>query len=189
MSQCVKFFHLVRSPQTKQSFPCGLAAKYKMDLKNNGGFSLAELLVAISIMAILAAVGFSNYTGFRNKHSVEAEIEKLTAVIRETMGLSRSQADGSQWGVHFANPTGAGNDFYEIWKGGSYASSTVTQKMSLSNSVRFTDPADNSTKDAIFGKATGLPSVSSTIVIESLTGGGTGTINIDTSGRVDYTLN
>lgn len=153
------------------------------------GFSLAELLVAIAIMAILAAVSFSNYAGFRNKHSVEAEVMKLTAAIREAMELSRSQADSSQWGVHFANPTGDSNDFYEIWKGGSYASGTVTQKANLSDRARFTDPADNSTKDVIFGKATGLPTASSSVVVESLTGGGTGTINIDTSGRVDYTLN
>ena len=160
-----------------------------MDLKNNGGFSLAELLVAIAIMAILATISFSNYAGFRNKHSVEAEIAKLTAIIREAMELSRSQADNSQWGVHLANPTGVGNDFYEIWKGGSYASGTVTQKVNLSNSVRFADPADNLTKDVIFGKATGLPTASSSVIVESLTGGGTGTINIDTSGRVDYTFN
>lgn len=153
------------------------------------GFSLAELLVAMAIMAILAAVGFSNYAGFKNKQSVEAEVAKITATVRETMELSRSQADSSQWGIHFANPAGAENDFYETWKGSAYASSTVTKKINLSANVRFTDPADGATKDVIFGKATGLIAASSSIVVESLTGGGTGWVNIDTSGRVDYTLN
>ncbi len=160
-----------------------------MQLKKDRGFSLVELLVAIAIMAILATVGFSSYAGFKNKQSVEAEVTKLTATIREAMELSRSQADGSQWGVHFANPTGTGNDFYEIWKGTSYASSTVTSRVNLTTNVRFTDPADGSTKDVSFGKSTGLITASSSVVIESLTSGGTGRVNIDTSGRVDYTLN
>ncbi len=145
--------------------------------------------MAIAIMGILATIGFSNYAGFKNKQSVEAEVAKLTATVREAMELSRSQADSSQWGVHLANPTGTENDFYEIWKGSAYASSTVTKRINLSANVRFTDPADGTTKDLIFGKATGLITASSSVVVESLTGGGTGTINIDTSGRVDYTLN
>ena len=157
-------------------------------MNNKKGFSLAELLVAITIMAILATIGFSSYAGFKNKQSVEAEVMKLTATTREAMEKSKSQADGSQWGMHFANPTGAGNDFYEIWKGASYASSTVNSRLNLSASVGFTDPANGATKDIIFAKATGLPTAALTIVVQSLTGGGTGTINIDTSGRVDYTL-
>lgn len=158
-------------------------------MNDEAGFSLAELLVVMAIMAILATIGFSSYAGFKNKQSVEAEVAKLTATVREAMELSRSQADSGPWGVHIANPAGAENDFYEIWRGDLYVSGTVTSRLNLSATNGFTDPADGAAKDVIFARATGLPTASTTIVIHSSSGGGTGTINIDTSGRVDYTLN
>ena len=146
-------------------------------------------MVVVAIMAILAGVGFASYAGFKNKQSVEAEVTKIRATIREVMELSKSQADGSGWGIRFWNPTGSGNDYYETWKGAAYASGTVTRRMNLTTNARFTDPADGASKDIIFQKATGLLAASSSVTVESLSGGGTGTINIDTSGRVDYTLN
>lgn len=152
------------------------------------GFTLAELLVVIAIMSILAAIGFASYAGFKNKQAVEAEVTEIQATLREVMELSKSQADGSGWGIRFWNPTGTGNDYYEIWKGSAYSSSTVIRRMNVAANVRFNDPADGSSKDIVFQKATGLLAASSSVVVESLTGGGTGTINIDTSGRVDYTL-
>lgn len=153
------------------------------------GFTLIELLIVAGIMLILAAVVFSNYTELREKRTLETEANKLTARVREVMERSRSQADGSQWGVHLANPSGDGNDFYEIWKGSSYASSTITEKIPFETSLKFSDPADGSSKDVIFSKATGLPTMSSTIVIQSLGGGGTATININSVGRIDYIFN
>jgi|SRR3989304_7452899 len=153
------------------------------------GFTLIELLVVAGIMLILAAVVFSNYTELKEKRTLETEANKLIARAREVMERSRSQADGEQWGVHLANPSGDGNDFYEIWKGSSYASSTITEKIPFESSLKFSNPADNSSKDVIFMKATGLPTMSSTIVIQSLSGGGTATINIDPIGRIDYSFN
>lgn len=148
-----------------------------------------ELLIVIGIMSILAAIGFASYAGFKNRQTVETDAEKIMAILRETMELGRSQADGNQWGLHLDNPTGNGNDFYEIWKGSSYASGTVTQRINLSGNSRFNDPAEGVNKNIIFQKATGLPTASSSVVIESLSGGGSATINIDSTGRVDYTLN
>ncbi|MBI2595096.1 MAG: prepilin-type N-terminal cleavage/methylation domain-containing protein, partial [Candidatus Colwellbacteria bacterium] len=152
------------------------------------GFTLIELLVVAGIMLILAAIGFSNYAEFKDRKTLEAETNKLVAITREAMERSKSQADGEQWAVHFANPSGSGNDFYEVWKGASYASSTITGKILLESSLKFTDPAENSTKDVIFAKATGLPAASSTIVIETLNGKRRATINIDVTGRVDYSI-
>lgn len=152
------------------------------------GFSLVELLLTMAIMSILAAVAFASYAGFKNKQSVEAEVMEIKAIIRETMELAKSQADGSGWGIRFTNPTGTDNDYYEIWKGTSYASGTVTRRMNLGSNMQFTDPANGAVKDFIFQKATGLLAASSSVTVQSLTGGGAGTVNIDTSGRADYTL-
>lgn len=113
----------------------------------------------------------------------------MVADIRETMGRSRTQESGNQWGVHFDNPTGAGNDFYQIWYGASYAGGTIAERVNLSPGLNFTDPAAGASKDAVFSKTTGLPTVSSTIVIQSSATSASGTIQIDTQGQVSYSIN
>ncbi len=160
-----------------------------MCLKKEEGFTLIELLIVAGIMLILAAIGLSNYAEIKDRRTLEAETDKLVAITREAMERSKSQAEGEQWAIHLANPSGDGNDFYEIWKGVSYASSTITDKISLEGSLKFTSPADGATGDVIFLKATGLPTASSTIVIKTLSEGRTATININSIGRVDYSFN
>ncbi len=155
----------------------------------NRGVTLVELLVALGIISILAGVGMANYFGSKNKKVLESGTLQIVAGLRETMERSKSQADDSQWGMHFENPLGSANDFYQIWKGVSYASGTIVSRAPLHESLQFTSPPANSSTDVIFSKATGLPQATSTIVIDSTSGGGTVTVNIDPSGRIDYTTN
>lgn len=155
---------------------------------SNGGFTLVELIVTVSVVAILAVIGVANYVGLRNREVLESQIDEIVADMRWTAARSRAQEGGNQWGIRFTNPAGDNNDFYEIWSGTSYTSGTVYKRVSLPSGLRFTDPAASSTKDTIFSKATGLPTATSTIVVQSVSTGGSGTISLDAQGQVDYTM-
>jgi hypothetical protein len=91
--------------------------------------------------------------------------------------------------MHFENPVGADNDFYQVWRGASYASGTIISRFPLEKTISYTNPASGSSKDVIFAKATGLPTASSTIGLQTASGGNTATITIDSSGRIDYVTN
>lgn len=156
---------------------------------NNRGFTLIELLVVISIVAVLAGVVTVNFFGTRNRIVFESQVAKIAADLQSTRERSRVQEGGEQWGIHFENPAGAGSDFYDIWRGASYAAGTTTSHSVLSPGVEFTTPGPSSTLDVVFAKATGLPTASSTINIQSIQSNATATIKINTQGRVDYTLN
>lgn len=154
----------------------------------SAAFTLYELLIVIAITAALGAVGIANYFGIRNKNLLENRVGEIVADIRFAMTRARAQEENEQWNIRFTNPSGAGNDYYEMWRGTSYASGTIHARVQLPTTLRFTDPAASSTKDIAFSKATGLPTASSTIVVELTTSGNTGTINIDLQGRVEYSV-
>ena len=160
-----------------------------LPLRSVSGFTLIELLIVIAIVGVLVVAGMTNYFGTRNRIIFESQVVKIAADLQATRERSRVQEGGDQWGIHFENPAGAGNDFYDIWHGVSYAAGTTTSRSVFSSSVEFTAPGPGSTLDVVFAKATGLPTASFTIDIQSTQSSATATIKINTQGRVDYTLN
>jgi len=154
----------------------------------NRGFTLIELLMVIGIIGVLAGVTGSNYLGVRNRVAFENQVNKITADLRWTMSRSLAQESDDQWGIRFSNAT-SGADFYEIWHGANYESAIVVDYTNLHGSVAFSDPASGATKDIIFLKSTGLPLASSTLELYSLSGNSTGTVEVNTQGRIDFTLN
>lgn len=149
---------------------------------------MVEFLLALAIFIVLAAVGSANYASFRSRRLLEEQVDIVVADIRETISRSRTQESDSQWGIRFDNPAGNNNDYYQIWYGASYAGGTIVERANLSPGLNFTDPASAASEDVIFSKATGLPTASATIIIQSSSSSTSGTIQINTQGQVSYSF-
>ncbi len=159
----------------------------------NKAFTLIELIISIGILAILAGVGFINIINYRHRQDITSTTQEIVEVLRNAQNRSLSQeatstaGSGGRWGVYFNNPTGAGNDFYELFKGPSYASGTIVSKSVLASNIQFDIPASGSSSTIIFSPITGLPNARATVkisLISSLTVSSTITININ--GKIQY---
>lgn len=150
-------------------------------------FTLIELLIVISITAVLATVGAMNLISHRRERDVNFTIQEIITVLRNSQDRSIAQEEGSRWGVYFNNPTGDSNDFYELFKGVSYASGTVASKIALRSNIQFDTPSSNSSSTVIFTPITGLPDASATIKISLISAPTTSsTIIINTNGEIQY---
>ncbi|MDP3015144.1 MAG: prepilin-type N-terminal cleavage/methylation domain-containing protein [bacterium] len=151
------------------------------------GFTFIELLIVISITAILATVGAMNLIGYRQERDLNFAVQEIITVLRNSQDRSIAQEEGSRWGIYFNNPTGDSNDFYELFKGTSYAGGIVASKIALRSNIQFDTPTSNSSSTVIFAPITGLPSASITIKI-SLIGKPTSssTIIINTNGEISF---
>jgi len=159
----------------------------------NKAFTLIELIISIGILAILAGVGFINIVNYKHRQDLTSTTQEIIEVVRNAQNRSLSQeatstaGTGGRWGVYFENPTGSGNDFYELFKGSSYVGGTVVSKSVLPSNIQFDIPASGSTSTIIFSPVTGLPNAATTIkisLISSPTSSSTITVNIN--GKIQY---
>lgn len=163
------------------------------------GFTLVELLLVIGIIATLGVIGIPNYLGLRNRKRLDSAVERVVREINLGISRSRSQEDGAQWWIHFENPDGADNDFYLVCNG-TYsgvsgancgAEGGIQQsKVPLGVGLEFTGFTDiitgGTAKDTVFAKSTGLPTISTTVTINSTSEGASRIITVNGNGSVSY---
>lgn len=159
----------------------------------NKAFTLIELIISISILAILAGIGFINIVNYRQRQDLSFAGQEIIEVLRNAQNRSLSQeatstaGSGGRWGVYFENPTGAGNDFYDLFKGTSYAGGTVVSRMVLSSNIQFDIPTSGSTSTIIFSPVTGLPNASATIKISLISSPtSSSTITVGANGNIGF---
>ncbi len=150
------------------------------------GFTLIELLITIAITVAAATLGIMNLVSHRQERDLTLTTQEIATVIRNAQDRSIAQEEGSRWGVYFENPS-SGSDFYELFKGTTYATGTIVSKSVLRSNIQFDVPISNSSSTVIFSPITGLPDASSTIKI-SLIGKSTSssTITINSNGEITY---
>lgn len=150
------------------------------------GFTLVELLISLSIIAIVSVIGFTNLTGTREKMAVNLEVEKIATYLRSVRDRAISGEDDSSWGVRFVNNV-SGDDVYYSFKGLSFSSTSIVETRFLSKKTQLTIPAVGSTTDIIFIKGSGNVVATSTIRVQSRTNQSFfGDIQINSRGLINY---
>lgn len=65
------------------------------------GFTLVELLVSISIIMLLAAIGVPSYKIMKNSIALSGESEEIVSALRTAQNRAMTSQGGTVWGVHF----------------------------------------------------------------------------------------
>ena len=176
-------------PEKNTNKPLRISACYL----RTSAFTLIELIITIGILAILAGIGFINIVNYRQRQDLSFAGQEIIEVLRNAQNRSLSQeatstaGSGGRWGVYFENPTGAGNDFYDLFKGTSYAGGTVVSKSVLPSNTQFEEPANGSSSTIIFSPITGLPNASATIKISLISSPtSSSTITVGANGNIGF---
>mgnify|MGYP001612319785 CR=1 FL=1 len=72
-------------------------------LCQRSGFSLIEILVIISVMAVLITIGALDYNFFRQRLEIDTTANQIISVLRLARNLTMGSNNGLTYGVHFEN--------------------------------------------------------------------------------------
>ena len=156
------------------------------NVKCHNGFTLVELLITVTIVIVIAAIGSMNLLGYTQRQNLNFTAQEIISVLRNAQNSSISQEGSLRWGVDFENPA-SGSDFYDLFKGATYADGAVVARNTLHSGIQFDIPASGASSTIIFAPATGLPDASTTIRI-SLVSNSTvsSTITVNANGEIQF---
>ena len=152
-----------------------------MNLK---GISIAELLIVMAVIVILAAIGFLNLSGYRAAQDLDFDAKKIVSALRDVQQKSIIQEEDKKWGVSFVN---LADDYYVLFKE-SLIMANIVVTVYLKTSIEIDEPAAGLT--VVFEKISGLITAPATIKIKikgancSLEEERCKTININANGTI-----
>ena len=148
------------------------------------GFTILELMISITIIAIIGAMAGMELIGYQRSAAAESAARDIMSELRFTQSQAITGEDGDlngqgdAWGVRFSNNA---DDTYQVFYSNTYTVASTTATVYLPSSVKFTDPTEGNNKDIVFTKLTGTASTSTAIVISTTDDSQSKTINIATS--------
>lgn len=72
-------------------------------LKINFGFTVAEILVVVGIIAVISSISFYFFGSLSQKEVLEKDVASLTALVRNARLLSVASKNASSFGIHLEN--------------------------------------------------------------------------------------
>ncbi|HEV8601227.1 MAG TPA: fibronectin type III domain-containing protein, partial [Patescibacteria group bacterium] len=130
---------------------------------NPKGFTLLEVLIVISILAILTTVGIGYYRNVVKSNEVELAAKSIANDLKVAKAKAIAGEGNLRWGIHFVDGV---DDYYEIFSTPTDyndPAKVVIQTVYLPKGVNLTGtPAD-----IIFDKITGNPLAAAEVVINN----------------------
>lgn len=152
------------------------------------GYTLAEMLIVLGIIVILALVSMTSFVTRRNQSQLTSTAATMAALLREAQSRSVAQASSTSWGVHFENSTNT-SPFFALFAS-PYASSSQAGHYSLPAWVGYVSSSirAGSYAEVRFAQISGFASGSSSIAVYLLQGNPrvSSTISISTAGAISY---
>jgi len=160
--------------------------QYKKGLHASPGMSLIELIVVMGIFIVLVTSIRFFPIDFFYAQSLNDDATKIAFTLRGTRDRAVAQDAESMWGVHFVNES-TETDYYQVFKGDTFAEGAVVERVNLNETVQFTSPSLGSSEDVLFSKLNGLPTGANSLIISLISEPTeTKTITVLENGQVDY---
>lgn len=147
------------------------------------GFTLIEILIAVSVVAILGTMSIVSFRSSRNVRDMTTSAQNALSVIRLAQSKTLAGENDSAWGVHLES------NQITLFEGDSYASAISTQDYPFPPSIEITSIALNGGgSDIIFKRITGQTDTDGTFVVDVIgSPDNSFSITIDTSGKTYQT--
>jgi len=71
--------------------------------KNNSGFTLLELLIAISILGVIVAITMPKLVDYRKEQSLKNTAENIVSILNKAKSDSLNSLNSLNYGIHFSS--------------------------------------------------------------------------------------
>lgn len=125
------------------------------------GFTVLELLIVISILAVLLTIVVSSFSSFRRSSVLNTEVQELVTVINRARLLSVSSKNDQQFGVHLESGK------VVLFEGSTYSAGASTNETHTFNSMLTLSPVvvSGGGAEVLFEKVTGATAQNATTTL------------------------
>ena len=145
------------------------------------GLSIAEILVALGIMALVVSIFLSTFISFRKNQALDKDTEAIVEVLVEARRQTLDSKNSSNYGVHLSAAQ------ITSFTGGVYNSgdsSNINYPLNSTDTI-LTISLVGGGSDVVFNRLTGETSESGTVVVSSPGISRTKTVTIYKTGVIE----
>jgi len=126
-----------------------------MNKKNNAGFTLFEIIIAIAILSILVAIGIPNFFSLKKSIDLDNNVQGIISALKLAQNKTLSSENDSQYGVFI--DTAVSPNRYVLFKGADYVSREPDADVVyyLENATEFYDISLGGGNEIVFDRVTG----------------------------------
>lgn len=147
------------------------------------GFTIIEILLAISIIVILGGIGFASLIASRNVRDLTTSSQNTLSVLRLAQSRTLAGENDSAWGVRLVS------NQITLFQGDTFAGSPLTKVYALPDSMQITNIAlTGGGSDVIFKRVTGQTDQTGTFLLSVINAPSNSfSVTVDSLGKVYQT--